>query len=263
MVRLGGVASVSHMTVFQGLEKLFSARGIQMDWVLYSDYDAMIDACVSGDIDLAWNGPLGYVKIKRLISQPCSVIAMRDVDINFTTHFITRQDSDISTVEDLMGKRFAFGRRSSEQAGMLPLHFLKEMGINPREDLASSTFYEERQSQTRSDERDVVERVLNGEYDAGAVSERTLETMAGEGLLPPGQVRIFWSSPGYSHCCFTAQGDMDAGLYREVEQAFLSVDYADPLGKTVLDAEGCSSFVPGITEGWEIMEKAAVAEGLV
>ena len=108
MVRLGGVASASHMTVFQGLEKLFGARGIQMDWVLYSDYDAMIDAFVSGEIDLAWNGQLGYVKIKRLISEPCKVIAMRDVDINFMTHFITHQDSDISSVEDL-------------RAGVLPL----------------------------------------------------------------------------------------------------------------------------------------------
>ena len=263
MVRLGGVASTSHMTVFRGLEELFQARGIQMDWVLYSDYDAMIDAFVSGDIDLAWNGPLGYVKIKRLISRPCNVIAMRDVDINFTTQFITRQDSDISTVEDLNGKRFAFGRRSSEQAGLLPYYFLKELGINPRKDLSLGTFYEERQSQTRSDERDVVERVLNGEYDAGSVSQRTLDVMAGEGSLHAGQVRIFWSSPGYSHCCFTAQGDMEANLYREVEQAFLAVDYDDPLGKTVLDAEGCSSFVPGISEGWEIMEQAAVAEGLV
>jgi len=263
MVRLGGVASTSHMTVFRGLEEIFSARGIPMDWVLYSDYDAMIDAFVSGDIDLAWNGPLGYVKIKRLISQPCSVIAMRDVDINFMTHFITRQDSDISTVEDLKGKRFAFGRRSSEQAGLLPLHFLKELGINPTKDLSLATFYEERRSETRSDERDVVERVLTGEYDAGSVSQRTLEVLAGEGLLHPGQVRIFWTSPGYSHCCFTAQGDMEQSLYREVEQAFLAVDYDDPLGKTVLDAEGCSSFVPGITEGWEIMEQAAVAEGLV
>ena len=132
MVRLGGVASTYHMTVFRGLEELFSARGIQMDWVLYSDYDAMIDAFVSGDIDLAWNGPLGYVKIKRLLSQPCSVIAMRDVDINFMTRFITRQDSDIATVEDLKGKRFAFGRRSSEQAGLLPHHFFERTWHKPQ-----------------------------------------------------------------------------------------------------------------------------------
>ena len=96
MVRLGGTATAAHMTVFKGLEELFSARGIQMDWVLYSDYDTMIDAFVSGEIDLAWNGPLGYVKIKKLLSEPCRVIAMRDVDINFMTHFITCSGSELS-----------------------------------------------------------------------------------------------------------------------------------------------------------------------
>ena len=114
MVRLGGVASVSHMEVFQGLETLFRRRGIDLDWVLYSDFDMMAEAFVAGDIDLAWNGPLGYVKIKRLLEEPCRVIAMRDVDINSTTHFIARSDSRIVTVEDLKGMRFAFGSRSSE-----------------------------------------------------------------------------------------------------------------------------------------------------
>ena len=263
MVRLGGTATAAHMTVFKGLEELFSARGIQMDWVLYSDYDTMIDAFVSGEIDLAWNGPLGYVKLKKLLSEPCRVIAIRDVDINFMTHFITCSGSDIVTVEDLKGRSFAFGRRSSEQAGLLSLHFLKEMGINPRHDLFLSTFYEERESQSRTDEKDVVERVVNGEYDAGTVSQRTLEVMAGEGLLSAGQVRIFWSSPGYSHCCFTARAEMEPDLYRDVKRAFLAVEYHDPLGKVVLDAEGCSSFVPGITDGWEVIEKAAAAEGLI
>ena len=119
MVRLGGTASVSHMEVFQGLEKLFRRKGIDLDWVLYSGYDEMVDAFVKGEIDLAWNGPLSYVKIKRLAEDGVRVIAMRDVDINFTTHFITRADSGIETVEDLKDRTFAFGRRSSVQSGLL------------------------------------------------------------------------------------------------------------------------------------------------
>ena len=53
MVRLGGTATVSHMDVFQGLEKLFRQQGIKLDWVLYSGYDEMVDAFVKGEIDLA------------------------------------------------------------------------------------------------------------------------------------------------------------------------------------------------------------------
>ena len=262
-MRLGGVASPSHMTVFKGLETLFKRKGIEIDWVLYSDYDSMIDDFVEGKIDLAWNGPLGYVKIQSRLDQPCQVIAMRDVDINFTTCFITRPDSDIITVEDLKGRSFAFGSRSSEQAGLLPYYFLKQVGIDPRKDLALSTFFEDRKPGTLTGERDVIERVRSGEYDAGSVAQRTLQTLSENGTLQQDSVRTFWTSPGYSHCCFTAQREMDPNVSREIEQVFLSVDYSDPLGKEVLDAEGCKSFVPGISEGWEMLTKAAEEEGLI
>ena len=65
MLRLGGTASSSHMTVFKGLGKLFRDQGIDMDYVLYSDDQAVVDAFVAGEIDLAWNGPLNYVRIKQ------------------------------------------------------------------------------------------------------------------------------------------------------------------------------------------------------
>jgi len=263
MVRLGGTATIPHLEVFQGLETLFRRRGIEMDWVLYSDYDVMVEAFVAGEIDLAWNGPLGYVKIRRLLDEPCQVIAMRDVDIGFTTHFITRAASGIDTVEDLKGKRFAFGRRSSEQAGLVPHFLLREAGINPGKDLAVASFFEERASQTRSDERDVVERVVSGEFDAGSVSQRTMEAMAEEGSLPRDEVRIFYSSPPYSHCCFTAQRGLEPSLYQEIEAAFLSVTGADAVEQAVLKGEACNSFVPGIDAGWDLIEAAAVAEGLV
>ena len=263
MLRLGGVASDSHMTVFKGLETLFRRQGIDIEWVLYSDYDIMVDDFVAGKIDLAWNGPLSYVKIQRRLSQPCQVIAMRGEDINFTTCFITYTGSDIITVEDLKDKRFAFGSRSSVQAGLLAYYFLKQVGIDPRRDLNLSSFYEDRQPSGLTDERDVIHRVGKGEYDAGAVAQRTLRSMSEDGTLPQDAIRSFWSSPGYSHCCFTAQSGIDPDLYRKVEDAFLSVDYGDAVGKAVLDAEGTKAFVPGISEGWELLEKAAEEEGLI
>lgn len=263
MVRLGGSATQSHFDVFQGLETIFRRRGIDLEWVLYSDYDAMVDAFVSGYLDLAWNGPLGYVKIRRLLDEPCRVIAMRDVDIGFVTHLIAGADSDIVTVEDLVGKRFAFGRRGSEQAGLVPYHMIKEAGLNPQRDLAAISFYEDRDSQTPSDERDVVERVQSGEFDAGAVSRRTLEAMAEDGSEAVQQVRAFWASPPYSHCCFTVQGDIDANLFNQIESAFLSITGSDEVEQIVLEGEACDSFVPGIEHGWDMIEVAAVDEGLV
>ena len=109
MVRLGGAASPTYISVFRGLQAHFRRHGIELDWVLYSDYDALVEAFVKREIDLAWNAPLAYVKIKRRLQDPCQVVAMRDVDVNFTTHFITHAGSGITTVQDLKGKRVALG----------------------------------------------------------------------------------------------------------------------------------------------------------
>ena len=230
---------------------------------MYSDYDALVDAFVNREIDIAWNGPLAYVKIKRRLNDACRNVAMRDIDVDFITHFITRPDSDITTVEDLMDKRFAFGSRGSIQAGVLAYHFLKDSGIDPGRDLASYTFHDEREHSSASDERDVIERVRKGEYDAGAVCKRTLEVMEERGELPEDSIRVFWSSPGYSHCCFTVHSDVDEELAMKMTQAFLSVDDSDPVGKAVLEGEGCNYFVPGMIEGWETLEIAAERESLI
>ena len=225
--------------------------------MLYADYDALVEAFVKREIDLAWNAPLAYVKIKRRLQDPCQVVAMRDVDVNFTTHFITHASSGITTVQDLKGKRLALGSRGSVQAGLLPYYFLQQLGLSPAHDLAFCSFYDEREASADWDERDVVERVGRQEYDAGAVCQRTMEVLQAEGTAAPDGLRIIWSSPGYSHCCFTAHSDMDPVLAHKITQTFVAIDARDPAGKAVLEGEACKAFVPGITTGWETLEIAA------
>ncbi len=132
MLRIGGTASPGHITVFRGLKTHFQQQGIALDWVLYADYDALVNAFATREIDLAWNGPISYVHIKQRLNDPCRVVAMRDVDVNFSTQLFTRCDSSITTLEDLKGKRVALGSRGSAQAGLLPYYFLKQHGFDPR-----------------------------------------------------------------------------------------------------------------------------------
>src|SRR5262249_34092672 len=110
MVRLGGAASPTYISVFRGLQTHFRRHGIDLDWVLYADYDALVEAFVKHEIDLAWNAPLAYVKIKRRLKDPCQVVAMRDVVINFTTQFITNATSGLATAHHIKGERVDLGR---------------------------------------------------------------------------------------------------------------------------------------------------------
>src|SRR5262249_44423898 len=168
----------------------------------------------------------------------------------------TRRDSSITTLTDVKGKRVALGSRGSAQAGLLPYYFLTQHGLDPQRDLAACTFAEDRAPSPLSEERAVVELVRTGAYEAGAVRRRTLQELTAPGQPLQDTPRGGWSSPGDSHRCFTAHRDVEAGLAQHITAAFLSLHYTDPLGKEVLDAEGCQAFVPGITTGWEALESA-------
>ena len=263
MIRLGATGSTPHLDLCRALETVFQRLGIEFDWVLYSGYDQMVDAFVRGEVNVAWNGPLSHVKMRRAFSDRAPVIAMRDVDIDFTTNFIVRADSPISTVEDLPGVRFALGARNSVQAGLLPVHFLKQLGIKPSTDLVAADFYDQRSPVRASDELDVVAQVLSREYDAGAVSGRVLEMLQPDYGIDPTALRVLWSSPGYSHCCFTARPDLAASAAAEFTSTLVSVDDTDAVGRAVLKAEACDRLVAGIDDGWDIIEAAALAEGLI
>jgi ABC-type phosphate/phosphonate transport system substrate-binding protein len=263
MLRIGAVAYAPYVvTIFEGIKRHFHQQKIELDWVLYSNYDALVEAFVSGAVDLAWNGPLAYVKIRRALAEPCKVVAMRDVDVGFTTQFITQRDAAVEQLTDLRGKRVALAGQSSVQAGLMPYHYLKEAGLWPDRDLVC-TFHEERPPTERNDEAMVVEVVARGEYDAGAVSGRTIDALRAAGRFPDDRVRVFWRSPGYSHCCFTAQAKIDDAMAQKITAAFVSMRYDNPAHQQVLDLEHCTAFVPGTAEGYDTLEKAAEAEGLI
>jgi ABC-type phosphate/phosphonate transport system substrate-binding protein len=87
--------------------------------------------------------------------------------------------------------------------------------------------------------------------------------MQADGTLAPDRLRILWSSPGYSHCCFTAHSDIDPALAQQITEAFVSITSHDPAGKAVLEGEACSAFVAGRLDGWDALEEAAEREGLL
>ena len=131
MIRMGATGSPAHLDLCRALETVFRRNGVEFDWVLYSGYDEMVDAFTRGEINLAWNGPLSHVKMRRALPDGAPVLAVRDVDIGFTTRFITRADSAIDTVEDLPGTRFAFAARDSVEAGLSARLFPQADGCPP------------------------------------------------------------------------------------------------------------------------------------
>src|SRR5271154_473173 len=135
VLRIGAVAyDPKVVTIWEGFKTYFHSRGVEIDYVLYSTYDAQVDANLSGEVDVAWNSPLAWVKSQILSGGGCVPIAMRDSDRDLTTKIIVRKDSELKSLADLKGKKVAVGASDSPQATLIPLGMIADSGIDPARD---------------------------------------------------------------------------------------------------------------------------------
>src|SRR5215470_14664222 len=134
-VRVGAVAAgPSGTTIWEGIRAYFAEAGVPIEPVLFSSYEEQTEALFNRTIDIAWNGPVAYVRCAAR-SADCRVLAMRDVDVDFTTVMIARRDSGIGALDDLRGKRLALGDGGSRWGAILPLYYLRQAGLDSARDV--------------------------------------------------------------------------------------------------------------------------------
>ena len=63
---LGAVAyDAKVVPIWEGFKAHFESHGLPFDFVLYSNYERQVAAHHRGDIDVAWNSPLAWVRTRR------------------------------------------------------------------------------------------------------------------------------------------------------------------------------------------------------
>jgi phosphate/phosphite/phosphonate ABC transporter binding protein len=239
VVKIGVVAYAPKVvTIWEGIKEYLRSQGLNADYVLYSNYPALVEALVAGHVAIAWNTPLAYLQVKEKLGGQCQVLAMRDTDLGFTTVFLTQTDSSIRSLPDLKGKRFAVASRDSAHAAILPLYFLHQNGIRPDKDLTLLRFDTDvgKHGDTGTSEEEVVRAVSHRGADAGALGKATWEAYVAAGRIDPQELRIFWTSPGYCHCNFTARADFPAALAERFAQAMLAMDYQKPEHQKIMES---------------------------
>ena len=63
---LGAVAyDPKVVTIWEGFKAFFAERGLPFDYMLFSTYEAQVEAHLKGALDVAWNSPLAWVHTKK------------------------------------------------------------------------------------------------------------------------------------------------------------------------------------------------------
>jgi len=141
---LGAVAyDPKVVTIWDGFQQYFGARGLDFDYVLYSNYESQVEGQFSGHYHVAWNSPLAWIEADRLArtrGRQARALAMRDTDCDLTSVVVVRADSPLKSLSELRGKRVATGAADSPQAYLIPLLHLAEAGLEPERDFEVRRF---------------------------------------------------------------------------------------------------------------------------
>lgn len=249
------------VTIWEGIKQYFLEEGCPMDFVLFSNYEAQVNALLNRTIDVAWNTNLAYVATEDRLKGTARVLIMRDTDFGFTSRMICLASAPIRFLSDLKSKKIAFGSQDSAQAAVLPEYFLQLEGLYADRDYQCIRFNSDvgKHGDTGTSEKEVIEAVLSGRVDAGAIGETTWTALSQS--ASGSQVKSIWTSPGYSHCNFTALPDIDDELATKFTQTLLKMDYENSEHRKILDMEGLTKWLPGEKEGYKLLFAAAERTG--
>jgi phosphonate transport system substrate-binding protein len=146
-------------------------------------------------------------------------------------------------------------RRVAEECGSTAM---AQLGLEPHRDFEVLVF--DRLVGKHGDhiggERDAARALVRGDCDAACMIDGNLLMFAQEGTLPAGSVRTLATTPQFDHRNFTV---LESGRSASVEvfrELLLGMSYEDPDVRRLLDLEGLKRWVPGRTEGYDLLSRA-------
>ncbi len=262
-VRVGAVAYHPRIvTIWEAFLEHFEREDVPTDYILYSNYERLVEAVLAGDVEIGWNTNTAFVALEQRLGGEARVLGMRDIDARFATLIVTRRGEAFGDVGDLAGKRLALGSRDSGHAAILPLHYLAEQGLDAASECELARFDTDlgKHGDTGDSELRVIRAVAEGAADAGALGEPTLAAFRGERVPAVSDLEVAWRSPTYYHCNFSALPSLDEALARRWEGALMAMSYDDERMREAMDLEGVKRWLPGDRAGYGSLA-AAMSEG--
>ena len=266
VLKLGAVAYAPKViTIWEGFRAYFAERGAPFDYVLYSNYEALTEALMRGDVDLAWNSPLAFVRADRMARAAglkVESIAMRDTDIDVQSLLVVMANSPAKSVADLRGKTVGFGAIDSPQGTLIPLDHMRQAGLVGGRDFTVRRFdvLGGKHGDHIGGEREAAKAMVAGEIDASWMVAKNYKLFASEGTLPVSGTRVLDTSGAFDHCNMTSGPHIDAALCAKFREVLMGMSWDDANVRPLLELEGLKVWQDGRASGYHLLERAVTDE---
>ena len=98
-LRLGAVAYHPRIvTIWERFRPYFADAGVPTDYILFSNYERLVDAVLDGTVDIGWNTNTAYVALDHRAGGETRILGMRDVDRDWATVLVMRKGQQVEDV---------------------------------------------------------------------------------------------------------------------------------------------------------------------
>lgn len=233
------------------LDYLENKTLLDTEFLIPLDYADLLDRFDAGHIDLAWFGGLTFIRAQQ--ESRAAPLAFRDIDLQFTSCYLTHSADTRSTVREFAGQKFSFGPQLSTSGHLMPRYFLERDGLYPEQFFAAARHSEGHDQTARW--------VSDGIVDLGVANCNIVQAMLANGSLSNDDIRIIETTPPYSDYVWAVKATMDERTRVRLLDAFLALDASDPDDRAILRAQGANAYLPASPDNFLLVRRAAKLSG--
>jgi phosphonate transport system substrate-binding protein len=227
------------------LQKYLSEQmGKEVKLVVPETYTVTMAGLSDGSIDFACLGAVNYVRTRGKVG--VVPLVQRNIDQQLHSVFIAGTDRPIHSLNDLRGKKFAYGDINSTSAHFMPYLEMKRAGLNPEHDLDFR--YSGGHPMT-------VKLVETGIVDAGAVDETVFNSLVNGGKVDSGKVHVFYTSKPFVDYVYVARRDVSETQREKFATALLKLKKGE--NDQILRVLRADKFVRATDDEYETVRQLA------
>jgi phosphonate transport system substrate-binding protein len=203
------IPAVMHTRLTPLTQYLSRELGHPVSLKLSPDMGDAINNTARGTVDLAYLTPVAYLRAHDQGNANLIVKTVTNGKASFKLMIVVKDGSPITSVNQLAGKRFAFG----DKKALLQRATVVGAGM-PLEKLGDVQFIGHYDN--------IVRAVMNGDFDAGILKDTMAYKWEGKGI------RILYASPDLPPYNIAASKNVDEALRKRLEKAFLGLNPKNP-----------------------------------
>jgi len=227
--------------------------GVDFDLVATTDWAGMAVAMGSGQLDVAWMGPWGYIIANN--ATDCQAVATVKYDDKPIYYAIIVARPDLETrkfPDDTRGRSISFADVGSTSGWLIPSFYSKEVWkIDPK------TFWKYTEGATHAANEIAVN---SGQVDMATDFDRNRNAMIAGGRMKEDSNRIVWQSSPLPNDAIALPANASRDLMGQVQKILTAISVEEAKG---LLPNRYTGFVPATHASYDSIEKAGLAVGKI